>query len=451
MELDQYLKRHPGTVQLDAFVHDLNGTLRGKRLPVAEAAKAWDAGLEMPRSLLFLDPTGDDLDPGGRSTSLGDPDGTAVPVAGSLAPVPWMPEATAQVLLQMTDPPGAPNAGKPSRLCPRAALAGMLDRFECLEMTPVVAVELEFYLLAGERDEDGAPRPVQSTAPGRQDAAKQPHSIEDLDAYEAFLGRVASYARQQGIPASAATAENAPGQFEINLRHQPDAVAACDHAVLLKRLIKAAARHEGHRASFMAKPFLQAAGSGMHIHVSLLDRAGCNLLGPEASDGNALLGRAIAGLQAAMPESMAIFGASRNGFRRYRPGHNVPLAPSWGCNNRSVAFRIPAGAAAARRIEHRVAGADANPYLVVAAVLSGILHGFADQLRPTPETRGDAGGSPDPAIPFELGAALDRLAAAEILPRYIDPEMLSLLLDQKRAELAKLADAIPRREYDWYL
>ncbi|MFO1059824.1 MAG: glutamine synthetase family protein [Dongiaceae bacterium] len=451
MELDAYLEQHPDTVQVDAFVHDLNGRLRGKRLPVADAAKAWRSGIEMPRSLLFLDPTGDDLDPGGRSTAIGDPDGTAVPAPGLLAPVPWLEEPTAQVLLQMADPPGGDNAGLPSLLCPRAALAGVLRRFADREIVPVVAVELEFYLLAADRDGDGMPRPAASPAASGAGTSKQPYSIEDLDAQGAFLGRVADYARRQAIPASAATAENAPGQFEINLRHQPDAVAACDHAVLLKRLIRAAARREGHQASFMAKPFLEAAGSGMHIHVSLTDRAGANLFGRPGGEGDLLLGQAIAGLQAAMAESMAIFGASLNGFRRYRPGFNVPVTPSWGYNNRSVAFRIPAAGGAARRIEHRVAGADANPYLVVAAVLAGILHGLDRRLAPGAESRGDAGAGPDRATPFELGPALDRLAAAEILPRYIAPEMLALAVDQKRLEIAKLTGTISRQEYDWYL
>lgn len=429
----------------------MNGNLRGKRLPVAEAAKLWKAGIEMPRCMLFLDPTGDDLDPGGRSGALGDPDGTALPVPGLLVPVPWAEEPTAQVLLQMTDPQRDPNAGKPSRFCPRAALSGMMAHFKRLGMTPVVAVELEFYLFDRVRDQNGFPVAVRNPMTGQQEASKQPYSIDDLEAYSVFIDRIASYARQQGIPASAAITEYSPGQFEINLRHQPDAVAACDNAVLLKRAIKAAARVEGYHASFMAKPFLDAAGSGMHIHVSLVNDKGRNLFGETGAAGELLLKRAIAGLQGAMPESMAIFGANLNGFRRYQPGHNVPITPSWGHNNRSVAFRIPAGGGAARRIEHRVAGADANPYLVVAAVLAGMLHGIGKKLEPTGEIGGDAGDAVDPNVPFDFRAALDRFAKASILPGHINRDMLELVLDQKRAELAKFMAVISRQEYDWHL
>jgi glutamine synthetase len=449
--LDAHLKRHPKTLHVDAFLHDLNGNLRGKRLPIAEAAKLWKSGLEMPRCMLFLDPTGDDLDPGRRVTAQGDPDGTASPIPGLLAPVPWAEESTAQILLQMTDPAGDSNAGRPSRYCPRAALMGTLAQFETLGLTPVVAVELEFYLFGRERDADGRPVAVRNPVTGQTETSKQPYSIDDLDAYGVFIRRVAAYARAQRIPASAAITEYSPGQFEINLQHQADAVAACDHAVLLKRAIKAAAREDGQQASFMAKPFLDAAGSGMHIHVSLVDPRGKNAFGEHGAKGDASLHHAIAGLQAAMPESMAIFGANLNGFRRYQPGHNVPITPTWGHNNRSVAFRIPAGGGAARRIEHRVAGADANPYLVVAAVLAGMLHGIAGTLKPTAETIGDAGDDADPNVPFQFQAALDRFAKAKILPRFVNPDMLSLFADQRRAEMDKFMGTIARQEYDWYL
>jgi glutamine synthetase len=450
-EFDSFIKRHAGIVHVDAFLHDLNGNLRGKRLPVAEAAKLWKSGLEMPRCMLFLDPTGDDLDPGGRVTSRGDPDGAALPIPGLLSPVPWADEPTAQVLLQMTDPAGDPNHGKPSRYCARAALADTLAHFKRLKLTPVVAVELEFYLFDRDRSSEGLPVAVKNPLTGRPETSKQPYSIDDLDAYGAFIRRVAGYARAQNIPASTAITEYSPGQFEINLKHEADAVAACDHAVLLKRAIKAAARVDGHHASFMAKPFLDQAGSGMHIHVSLIDKNGTNLFGENGAKGETLLRQAVAGLQAAMPESMAIFGGNLNGFRRYQPGHNVPIAPAWGHNNRSVAFRIPAGGGAARRIEHRVAGADANPYLVMAAVLAGMLHGIEQRLSPTAETKGDAGDDADPNVPFAFTAALDRFAKAKILPRYITPDILDLMRDQRRLEMQKFMGTISRQEYDWYL
>ena len=451
-EFDAFLKRHPTLKHVDAFVHDINGFLRGKRFPVAEAKKIWGSGVELPRCMLFLDPTGDDLDPGGRSGKIGDPDGTATPVSGTLAIVPWADEPTAQVLLQMRDPHGYPNAGNPSQFCPRAALTGTLARLRKLGVNPVVAVELEFYLFDPARNALGAPMVPKNPLTGEIETSKQPYSIEDLEVYGTFIRAVAGHCIQQNIPASTAITEYSPGQFEINLKHQLDAVAACDHAVLLKRAIKATARAQGHIASFMSKPFLEAAGSGMHIHVSLIDKNAVNQFGETGKKGEALLRQAIGGLQAAMPESMALFGANLNAFRRYQPGQNVPLRANWGHNNRSVAFRIPAGDTKARRIEHRVAGADANPYLAVAAILAGIAHGLERKLDCSAETiGGDAGTTPDPKIPFAFLPALERLAKAKILPDYIEPECLKLYVDAKRAEIEKYMGTISRQEYDWYL
>lgn len=453
-EFDAFLKRHPKIQEVDVFVHDLNGFLRGKRFPVGEAPKIWESGVEMPRCLLFLDPTGDDLDPGGRSERLGDPDGTATPIPGRLSPVPWAEQPTAQVLLQMHDPflDGEPNAGKPSKFCPRAALAGTLAKLQALGVTPVVAVELEFYLLDSKRGPDGAPLPPRNPLTGLTETSKQPYSMDDLDAYAGFIRQTAAYATAQNIPASAAITEYSPGQFEINLKHEADAVAACDNAVLLKRCIKGSARQMGYQASFMSKPFLNAAGSGMHVHVSLVDKAGKNLFGETGEKGEALLRHAIGGLQATMAESMAIFGANPNASRRYVPGANVPMSTEWGRNNRTVAFRIPAGGPKARRIEHRVAGADANPYLVMAAILAGIAHGLEKRLDPGKEAKtGDFTRPADPKIPFKFAPALERLAAARILPRYIEKECLDLYVDARRVELEKFYDAISPREYEWYL
>ncbi|WP_303982037.1 glutamine synthetase family protein [Dongia mobilis] len=453
-EFDTYLKRYPKTQDVDVFVHDMNGFLRGKRFPVAEAKKLWESGVEMPRCLLFLDPTGDDLDPGGRSEAMGDPDGTAHPIPGRLAPVPWAQHPTAQVLLQMHDPfiTGETNAGKPSKYCPRAALQGTLARLGKLGVTPMVAVELEFYLLDPARDAAGQPQPPKNPQTGQIETSKQPYSMDDLDAYATFIRRAANHAEAQNIPASAAITEYSPGQFEINLKHQPDAVAACDNAVLLKRCVKGTAHELGYIASFMSKPFLQAAGSGMHVHVSLVDKAGKNLFGETGAKGEQMLRHAIGGLQATMAESMAIFGANPNASRRYVPGNNVPMSPEWGYNNRTVAFRIPAGWPKARRIEHRVAGADANPYLAMAAILAGIAHGLEQKLDPgAPAETGDFKRPPDPRIPFKFPAALERLAKAKILPLYIEQECLALYVDARRAELEKFSDVIAPREYDWYL
>jgi glutamine synthetase len=188
----------------------------------------------------------------------------------------------------------------------------------------------------------------------------------------------------------------------------------------------------------------------MHVHVSLADTDGRNIFDDGTDAGSNLLRQAIGGLHQAMPDSQAIFAPSANAFRRFGPGQFVPLNRFWGYNNRAVAFRIPAGPAAARRIEHRVAGADANPYLVLAAILAGLHHGIETKVDPGPPRQGH-GVLEDPGLSFDLLHALDRLAASTLLGRYIDPGYLRVYAEVKRAERARFVDHIGRREYEWYL
>lgn len=445
-ELAGFLKAHPDITQIDAFLADMNGVPRGKRFPVHEAAKIWSSGVQLPFCLYFLDVTGEDLDPGGRSEARGDPDGNAWPVAGTLAPVPWAREPTAQVLLTMPD-----QNNQPGLVDPRQVLARLLARFAKRGLAPVVAVELEFYLMDRKRGAMGEPLPPISPATGEPDSTRQLYSIAGLDIYAEFVRDVAAAAKLQNVPASTAIAENSPGQFEINLYHDADAVRACDHAVLLRRIIKSVAPRHGFSASFMAKPYLDRAGSGMHVHCSLLDAKGRNAFDDGGEKGTALLRHAIGGLAATMAEAMALLAPNLNSFRRYRPGSLVPMGTTWGYNNRSVAFRVPAGSTAARRIEHRVAGADANPYLAVAAILAGMLHGIERRIDPGAPATTDVSARIDPRMPFQWHDAIARLRKAKILPDYIGADYLALYADAKAAELAKFNYAISPQEHAWYL
>lgn len=445
-ELDRFLKSNPHLRHVDAFLSDMNGNPRGKRFPAHEAAKIWASGVQLPFCLYFLDATGEDLDPGGRSEKRGDPDGNAWPVAGTLSTVPWAAEPTAQVLLTMPE-----QANQPCLVDPRQVVAGLAQRLAKRGLKPVVAVEMEFYLMDRKRGPLGEPQPPISPATGEPDKSRQLYSIAGLDIYADFVRDVAAAAKAQSIPASTAIAENAPGQFEINLYHTDDPVAAGDHAVLLRRIIKSMAPRHGFTASFMAKPYLDMAGSGMHVHCSLVDVKGRNIFDDGGDKGTAQLRQAIGGLVATTAEAMALLAPNLNSFRRYRPGSLVPMAPSWGYNNRSVAFRVPTGAPKARRIEHRIAGADANPYLVIAAILAGMLHGLERKLDPGKPATDDVSGRIDRNMPFRWHEAIDKLRKAKILPGYIDAGYLKLYADAKEAEMHKFNAAISPQEHEWYL
>ena len=240
---------------------------------------------------------------------------------------------------------------------PRQALAHIANRFHALGLYPVIATELEFYLV--DPDADNAVPPI-SPYTGKRLDSDAIMSIDELDVFGEFLWDVYAECALQNVPADSAIAENGVGQFEINLRHVDNPLKAADDAILFKRIIKGVARKHRFAATFMAKPYGPRSGSGFHVHFSLLDKNGRNVFDNGTEDGSPMLANAVAGMLKAMPESALLFAPHFNSFRRLRPDTHAPTSVSWGYENRTTAIRIPGGSNEARRIEHRDAGADAN-------------------------------------------------------------------------------------------
>lgn len=445
-EFDRFLKAHPQTEFLDPLVADLCGTFRTKRVPVDQAAKLFRHGVEMPYALHLIDVTGDSCDPCGIGIGNGAPDGTAVPIPGTLVPVPWAERPSAQVLLTFFE-----EGGTRSRADPRWVLAGVLERYRAVQLRPVAAIEYEFFLIDRERDSRGRPQPPIRPGGTVRESGSQPYLADDLDAYAPILGAIREACRAQGIAVTTAISEFAPGQFEINLQHSADVLRVADEAALFRRVVRAVARRHGVEATFMPKPYPDQTGSGMHVHFSLLDQNGRNLFDDGSAAGSPLLRSAIGGMAATMREAMLIFAPSFTSFRRFAANAFVPVNATWGCNNRSVAFRVPSGPGEARRIEHRVAGADANPYLVLAAVLAGALHGIEARLDPGPPSVGNVCTAIDPAIPLNVPAALQAMRAASVLPQWLGASYLELYAAVKEGEYAKFMGEMFPREYAWYL
>ena len=445
-EYQAFLAAHGPIDYLDLVFVDMCGTPRGKRLPASDAAKVFTGGVPMPQSILFFDATGRNEDVLGRGFSDGDPDVMSYPIAGSLVPVPWADAPQAQVMMSMTDLDGAP-----SWLDARHILDGVSDRLAALGLTPVLAPEFEFYLLDPIPGEDGQPRPPINPETGQRATTAEVYALDELDGFMSVLSAVNEAAMAQNVPASAAVAEFAPGQYEINLSHEASALAAGDHAVMLRHLIGAVARQHKLKASFMAKPFLDQTGSGLHVHCSMLDGKGANIFDDGGDEGSDRLRHAIGGLQKTMGDAMAIFAPNINAYRRFGPNLFVPVNGSWGYNNRSVALRIPAGPAVARRVEHRVAGADANPYLVLAALLAGIHYGLENKIDPGPPADGNVSGDVDENMPLQLLPALDRLQGSAIMRDYLGADYVDTYVESKRLEFEKFLAVISPRELEWYL
>jgi glutamine synthetase len=249
----------------------------------------------------------------------------------------------------------------------------------------------------------------------------------------------------------AVSAEYAPGQYEINLMHGPDPLLAADQAVLFKRAVKGCARRHGLQATFAAKPYPEETGNGMHLHLSVLDREGRNLFDGGEVIASQSLRQAIGGALALMPDCMALFAPNPNSYRRYKANNFVPVSRSWGYENRSAAVRVPTGPADARRIEHRVAGADANPYLALAALLASLHHGITAKVDPGPPSQENAGTALDPEIPLRPFRALERLARSQLMKDYLGADYVEAYVATKWAEIESFYDEMGATEYAWYL
>jgi glutamine synthetase len=442
-ELAAFLAAHPDIRAVQIMITDPSGVLRGKSVRREELVRLYASGRPVAGSILGLDITGEDVDATGLVWDTGDADMCARPIAGTLKRSPWLPAPTGQLMLTMFDGQGAPAAADP-----RHALVRVLERFAPLALTPVVACELEFYLL---RDEGGG-RLVPAGGGRASEARKiDAYSLTRLDDLAPLFDEVYRAAAAQDLPAETLMSEYAPGQFEITLHHRDDALRAVDEAVMFKRLLRGVAARHGLVACFMAKPFTGRAGSGLHVHVSM-NEAGRNQFASDDPAGTPALRHAIGGMKATMAESMAVFAPNANSYRRFVSQSYAPVAPIWGINNRSVSLRVPSGPAASRHVEHRIAGADANLYLAVATVLAGAELGMRERLDPGPPVEGNGYAQvTERTLPLTWHEALERASRSAFLRDALGKEFVDVFLAIKRQECARFSAEVSELDFAWYL
>lgn len=450
-EVDAFIKANPELRGVDMIVPDMCGIPRGKRIGPEATDKLHKGGVALPGSTYLLDATGQNCETITYGSSDGDPDYSCLGVEGTLKPVPWASSPTGQVIASMVTQDGDPFFADPRFILARAA-----QPLADLGYTPVTAIELEFYLVDNKLDEAGRARTAASPASGQRQTTTQVYGIEELYEFEAFLNDVEAACVAQDVPADTATAEYGPGQYEINLHHTDDPVKACDDALMLKRIIKGVARKHGMTATFMAKPFEERAGCGMHIHLSLLDAGGTNIFaGPLDHDIglpiSAALKHAIGGLAATTAEAMAIFAPNANSYRRFQANSYAPINTAWGVDNRTVSLRIPRSDAKNMRLEHRVAGADANPYLTMACVLAGVHQGLTKNISPGPIERDNAYDKPVTDLPLRWWQALNRFSEGKVLPKYLGAHYCETYVAARGFENDAFAAHIPALDYEWYL
>ncbi len=405
-EQSQWL-RERGCRDVELCFADVSGFARGKTLP----REAFISGqtLRIARAVAIQSCVGEF--PDYRFYGENDPDATLRPDMATLRPVPWASTPRALVLCDCVDLDGALTP-----FAPRSALKRVLAGYAARGLQPVVAPELEFYIFAANPD-PAQPFQAPPLRSGRREVGFDSFSFTTLNDLEAFFDDVYRGCELLGIATDTWVHEMGPSQFEINLKHG-DALALADQTFLFKTLLKETGNRHGLNVVCMAKPLAGQPGSSMHLHQSLVDRDGSNVFSDRHGNESALFHHFIAGLQAHLPKLMPLFCPSPNSYRRFVKGLAAPVNVSWGLDNRSVGLRIPQGGPEARRVENRLPGCDANPYLSLAASLGAGLLGIEDGLQPSAPAQGNVFKQPDSELlPNTLDAALAAMQGADSVSR----------------------------------
>jgi glutamine synthetase len=428
--MEQWLREREIT-EVECLVADLNGIARGKILPATKfIGSLREDGLRLPESVFIQTVTGDYADD--ETDKLIDPalrDMLMRPDPASLRLVPWYDEPTAQVICDCLQHDGGPVA-----IAPRQVLRRVLDAYAERGWEPVVAPELEFFLTKINEDPDYPLEPPIGRS-RRPESARQSYGIEAVNEFDPIFENVYEWCEAQEIDIDTLSHEAGAAQMEINFNHGHPLELA-DQAFLFKRTLRQAALTHGMYATFMAKPMESEPGSAMHVHQSVLDVAtGSNLFTSSGEEASPYFFQHIAGLQKYLPAAMPLLAPNVNSYRRLRRYSDAPINLHWGWDNRTVGLRVPVSRGTARRVENRVAGADANPYLAIAATLACGFLGMVDELEPTKPIEGSAYRLAQ-TLPRNLPDALDQLRRARPLRQVLGEDFVEVLITVKEVEHA---------------
>lgn len=421
-------------------VVDLNGVLRGKRIMPSDAPKIIENGLTMPLSIVGVDIWGRDIVGSTQVYTTGDADGHFRVTGRGPLVQSWFDNPTTLLPLMMTD-----DQGIATGICARGALQKVLTLYDDAGLSPVAATELEFHLV---RRENGK---AVADGDGRTGKAAAIECIDAMQEREAFFSEVYDVAARWGIDVGAAISESGVGQFEIVLNHGCDIMKVADDTYFFKRIIRGVAERHGLEGTFMAKPFGDDAGNGLHVHFSILDNQGNNIFDDGGDKGAPPLLHALGGLEASMADLMLIFAPHLNSYRRFLDGSFAPTKVAWGYDNRLAALRVPRSVAKARRIEHRVAGADANPYLVLASILGAAFWGIKGQVRASEPVPGNAYEADRPDLPTKWHVAMKRFVDGDWPSRLFDLRLVRMVNASKKQEYETFAARITDFEFDTYV
>jgi glutamine synthetase len=418
--------------EVECIIPDLPGIARGKAVPATKFAR--QEYFHLPDSIFYQTITGNWGEAAGED-GFTERDMILRPDMSTATAAPWTGDWTLQVIHDAygTD-------GEPVPFSPRNVLKRVVDLYTAKGWQPVVAPEMEFFLVARNLDPAQAIKPMIGRS-GRPAAARQAYSMTAVDEFGPVIDDIYDFAEAQGFEIDGITQEGGAGQLEINLIHG-DPVKLADAVFSFKRRIREAALRHDCYATFMAKPIEDEPGSAMHIHHSVLDTStGKNIFSNDDGTETDAFMHYIAGMQNHMPDALAVIAPYVNSYRRYVKDHAAPINLEWGRDNRTTGIRVPLSSANARRVENRLAGMDCNPYLAIAASLACGYLGLLEATRPKAEFKGDAYDG-DGDIPRVLGEALDLFDEATALHEVLGPEFARVYGIVKRAEYDEFLQVI---------
>jgi len=440
--LHHWLKERRIT-EVECLVPDMTGNARGKIVPASKFAR--DYALRLPEGIFATTVTGDYPDDYDDLTSPTDSDMLLRADPETVRVVPWATDPTAQIIHDCFAKDGSPHD-----LAPRNVLRRILAQYDALGLRPVVAPEVEFFLVQRNTDPDNPLLPPAGRS-GRPETARQSYSIDAVNEFDPILDDMYDYAEAMELDVDALIHESGAAQLEVNFEHA-DALSRADQVFLFKRTMREAALRHGVYATFLAKPMENEPGSALHIHQSLIDeKTGLNAFaGKQSGQTSELFMHYLGGLQKYAPLAMAFMAPNVNSYRRLNKDGVAPINVQWGYDNRTCGLRVPIDTPENTRVESRFAGSDANPYLAMAATLACGLMGITEQLTPTkPLTTSaqDVGFE----LPTSMEEALNLLSQCEELQDILGRRFVRAYVSVKRKEYETFFRVISSWEREFLL
>lgn len=413
--------------EVECLLPDMSGIARGKILPCHKFINSLsDRGLRVPEALFIQTVTGDfvfETDVVAETNR----DMALVPDPSTIRMVPWYPEPVAQVICDAFH-----LDGKPVDIAPRHVLKRIIALFEKKGLKPVCAPELEFYFVKKNLDPD-YPLEAPIGASGRQESGRQAYGIEAANEFDPVVEDIYDFCEAANLDVDTMAHEAGAAQMEINFNHG-DPLELADQVFLFKRLVRQAALKHDIYATFMAKPHQHEPGSSMHIHQSLIEvETGRNVFATKSGKDSKVLMHYIGGLQRYLPSAMPLMAPNVNSYRRIARYSDAPINVHWGRDNRTCGLRVPDSKPEARRIENRLAGSDANPYLAMASTLACGYLGMKEKIAPSNPVEGDAYRFAF-ALPRNQGDALHKFNYAKPLKDTLGELFSRAYMDVKNHE-----------------